>query len=132
MRIFLNFFIQQILLILLGRIYLYLSITVESTINFSIRHRQIFLIQWVFSRIYLNSSIRQILLILLSIFENPGEKREIRARTLGLISSWQPSATVWTRLAYSTHRPGLNDLSALVYSLIKSTSESEHPAMMRQ
>ncbi|KAF2359093.1 von Willebrand factor type D domain [Trinorchestia longiramus] len=74
----------------------------------------------------------KITLILLDLLENPAEHPTIRARALAFLASWPLSSTMWSRLALITKRPGLNDLSALTYSLIKTTAEYEHPEEIRQ
>lgn len=68
----------------------------------------------------------------MDIFENPAENRVLRARALGLLASWQLTSVSWNRLAFSTHRPGLRDLSALTYSFIKNTANYKHPQAVQQ
>ncbi|XP_018024713.1 hemolymph clottable protein isoform X2 [Hyalella azteca] len=73
----------------------------------------------------------KITLILLDIFENPAEHPTLRARALAFLSSWPLTSAAWTRLALATKMSGLRDLSALTYSLIKTTSEYQHPEAIR-
>ncbi|KAF2359094.1 von Willebrand factor type D domain [Trinorchestia longiramus] len=74
----------------------------------------------------------KITLILLDLLENPAEHPTIRARALAFLASWPLSSTMWSRLALVTKNPGLKDLSALTYSLIKTTSQHEHPDAITQ
>lgn len=84
------------------------------------------------SHCYCSNSKEKAILLLLRTFENPSESGHIRARALSYLVSWPLSSTIWSRLAFSTQRPLLQDLSAFTYSLIKSVSEYKNPEVMQQ
>ena len=110
------------LLIIFASVYIQLFITLRSlTVCWNIELDE--LTQYKFL---------QITLILLELFENPAEDATVRSRALGFLVSWPLSSTIWSRLAFSTHRPLLQDLAGFTYSLIESVSKFKHPEALRE